>query len=408
MGKRGRRASSTYTISKWQHNGQVTHWRVFLPVFDSNYNPIPGRRIRRYFDISLPRQQVEKIAKRLYQEALDNAGCDSMPVVRGAIAALLEYHEGVTRGPMPKAARTAKMEWDSIRDFACWVFDRQEGRQESPSAPAALLGGRTVVIQDATMREYSRSYDIDVESVDRSAIRDFRDYLCRRMSATSVNMRLRHLRTIFNYLVDEGRLDRCPIHGKDMVPTERRTAGSRVPPAAERKRFYSPDELRRLILDLNEYDAEVGVFASLAYLTGARRSELLKLKPFMIDRVSGLLNLPAGKTTAHAVALFPALQGVFDEWLEAGGEWQHADGMFDKIVRRRVDVLGISIAQPLHGFRHTLVSTLRNLGVATDDIARWVGHATPGRANGIVTGIYDHSHIEVLKRVARQIPVPWL
>ncbi len=126
------------------------------------------------------------------------------------------------------------------------------------------------------------------------------------------------------------------------------------------------------------------------------------ITPLAQHAVAALL-LPA-EVDSTVVALFPVLESVLDAW---AGTWTVRQDAHYRAVQGAVRELGIEIAQPLHGIRHTLVTDLRAAGVPTEDVARWVGHSLLGATWGVITGTYDHAHLQTLKRVANMIEVPW-
>ena len=393
----GRSASSTYLVSIYSKDGKPYRWRVFIPTFQDGI-PIAGKRQQYFFDLRLSKKQVETLAKQLYLDALQ--GLDGEQVQRDQLlTACLEYYQDVTCGPAPKSVGTQKMEWMTIRDLACWLADRHADQEHQPSRPEAILG-RGADRQARGVQDVAVTMDIPLRDLSLSDLTAWRNYLARRFSATSVNIEIRHLRAILRWLHKQERvrpLDMASL----LLDTRKDTQGGK---AKKTKRTYSRVELQTVIQTLECEDPEAALYCRLAYLTGARAKELASLTPSCIDEERGLLLIPAGKTVEHAVALFPTLREQLAQW---SGEWRGRQEVYYRAVKRVLRAQGIDIAQPLHGFRHTLVTDLRAAGVPLEDVARWVGHSQAGKTWGMITGTYDHAHLETLQRVAVAIQQLW-
>jgi|GEM_PF-6053472 len=392
--KTGRRAKLGPTLGIDTHPQGYRYWRVTLPQLDRQRQPIPGMRrkeVRLPYDL-FTRAEAEKEMRRMYRDLLAEADAEHAPAPPMLLDNLLRYHREQTCGPAPKAPKTQETEFLAIRDVAAWLTDAAEGREDSPSRP------RDIIPAGMVLAAWAPSVDMPLAAFDRDALDRFRAYLARRVSATTANLRLRCLAVILRWLVERGRLDRQPITGKAMLSERVRTAGATTPPAKSRKRHYTLDELRRLDAELH---GEFRRFARLAYLTGARRGELAILTPAGVDEREGLLHLPAGKTTPHAVILIPAIRAELDGWTG----WTMRRGYYTKVVRAAVARLGIDVAQPMHGFRHSQTTALSAVGASWEDISRWQGRALKTVLGSV--GAYDHAHMEALRRVADKIVVPW-
>ncbi len=405
MGKRGRKPSSRYTITKRVSKGVVTHWRVLVPTFDRSKRPVPGQRTRHHFDISIPRREIEQIAQALYLDAIQGiTNTEYSP--RMLISACLQYYREVSCGSSPKAPATIRLDWFAIRDLVMFLADRLNNRHETPSSIEQLLGSHNRLEQEANLEALQSAADLPLEEVGNELIQQYRAYLARRFSASGANMRLRHLKSMFSWMVetDSFGLERNPIRGKDLFQAKRKTVGARVDP--NRKRHYTTAEIRTIVNSL-QGNQDCLCMVKLLFLTGARFGEIYRLQHSDYNPSDGLLHIPQGKTTDHTIVLFPALTCAIEDWIESGSKWRFGDTYYSKAFRRTADQLGIQIAQPLHGFRHSLVSALTLAGISRDDIGKWIGHSQAGGLGAGVTSIYDHTQLEALRRVAAAIPVPW-
>jgi integrase len=394
VAKIGRRQKLGPSLGIDTHPDGSRYWRVSLPVLDTMRQPVPGarRRVVRLPYAMFSRAEAEAEMRRLYREGLKEAASDPLPPRELLLENLLAYHRTQTCGPAPKRPKTQETEFLAIRDVACWLSDTARGREDTPSAPADILPPGMI------LRAWAPVVDVPLESFDAEALDRLKTYLARRLGATTVNIRLRALAVILRWLVERGKLARQPIQGRALLSERIRTTGATTAPAKSRKRHYTLGELALLDGALH---GEARRFARLAYLTGARRGELAALTPACIDEPQGLLHVPAGKTTAHAVLLTPAIRAELSDW----GGWTVRGDYIGRVLRQAVGRLGIDVAQPLHGLRHALTTALSGVGVSWEDISRWQGRAVRSGMGSV--GAYDHAHMEALRRVAAQIPIPW-
>lgn len=195
------------------------------------------------------------------------------------------------------------------------------------------------------------------------------------LSGATVNRHLAYLRALFNHAIKHGFLEgRNPAAAPNMLRETNRDV------------YLTPEETQRLVHAL---DQEVNLSAAAAILlmmlTGARRSEILRVRHIDLDLGRGLLTVPRSKNgrTRH-IPLSPAAvqllraqarraadgnQYVFPgknsgEPLEGvRGPWERAR----KRARLRPDLR-------LHDLRHSFASALANAGVPINEIGAILGH----------------------------------
>jgi len=377
--------------------GKPVAWRIFLPVLGADRKPIKGRRrdvVR--LDPRLTQKQVEKVAQQMYLSRLMQVDGQHQTYAN-LIETLVDYYERAVIGPRPKSAGTAKITRYTIGQLSRFLHDKNEGQLQRPSPAEDLLPDGL----NAEPKLYAHIWhllDEPLETFDHRQVGDFSDYLCRQLSATSVNMVLRSLKAAMSWAIGQDLIEVNPVRRGAMVPAGTVTAGARQ--RVDRKRHLTWHELKRFFAAI---DGDTRTFCQMLYLTGARAGQLWALRPQHIDRERGILSIPSGKTKGHIVLYMPEMEKLLANWTG----WQYITTTYTQQVRRVLTELGIDLAQPLHGFRHTLSTVLREQGgLPLEDIARWVGHALPGQGK-LVTGTYDHSHMEALKRVSQAIPIPW-
>jgi len=189
------------------------------------------------------------------------------------------------------------------------------------------------------------------------------------------------LSAMFGYAIREGIMQDNPARG-----IKRWKDG-------KRERFLSEDELRRLGKAIDETEKAGGnrkatAIIRLLALTGARKSEILRLKWPEVDLDQGFLRLrdsktgpkaiPVGKSVLAILSEQPRLAGsdyVFpaDKLGRKGAERSYFQGMdwFWQEIRKKAGLEGVR----LHDLRHTAASIAVADGASLPIIGRILGHA---------------------------------
>ncbi len=230
--------------------------------------------------------------------------------------------------------------------------------------------------------------DFPVEQIDRLTIREWMASLHSDHKKTSVARKLASLRTFFQFLIREGKLEANPAK---LVAT----------PKIERKlpNHLSMEDAVRFIetpdinIDLGRRDRAILEFL---YATGIRVGELVGIDLADVDlrermvRVTGKRKkqriVPFGEPAAQAVMLYlESTRGVFlNECPEAertNALFLHRRGgrlttrsvgrMIDKYIKHCSDIHDISP----HSLRHTFATHLLDSGADLRDIQELLGHA---------------------------------
>ncbi len=189
------------------------------------------------------------------------------------------------------------------------------------------------------------------------------------------------LSAMFSYAVREGVMESNPARG-----IKRWKDG-------KRERYLSEEELRRLGKAIGEIEEAGGnrkatAIIRMLALTGARKSEILKLKWSEVDFDRGFLRLgdsktgakavPVGKSALAILADQPRLAGseyVFpaDKLGRKGMERSYFQGIdaFWQDMRKKSDLEGVRI----HDLRHTAASIAVADGASLPVIGKILGHA---------------------------------
>ncbi len=250
--------------------------------------------------------------------------------------------------------------------------------------------------------------DVPVEQIDRLTIREWMSSLHGDHKKTSVARKLASLRTFFQFLVREGKLESNPAK---LVAT----------PKIERKlpNHLSMEDAVRFIetpdinTDLGRRDRAILEFL---YATGIRVGELVNIDLADIDfrermvRVTGKRKkqriVPFGEPAQQAVLVYleKARGNFLAEAAEAERDMNavflHRRGgrlttrsvgrMIDKYIRLCADIHDISP----HSLRHTFATHLLDQGADLRDIQELLGHARLS-----TTQIYTHVSMEKMIEV---------
>ena len=192
------------------------------------------------------------------------------------------------------------------------------------------------------------------------------------------------------------------------------TTGVRPFRETRRQRFLSMEELKKLAiaLDLAEQDGTISRTVGAAYrllvLTGARLSEIQKLKWDEVDLANGLILLKEHKSDRHGAKAIPLSHGGsrilesierIDEnpYVFVGKkEKQHITDL-QRPWRRIRARAGLSDVR-IHDLRHTFASMGISVGGSLPIIGGLLGHRTPQ-----ATAVYAHLAADPLRQTTEQV-----
>ena len=186
---------------------------------------------------------------------------------------------------------------------------------------------------------------------------------------------VRLLRAAFNWGVRNKHIEANPAKdvdtGKDGV----------------RKLMLSTDQYLSLFtaLDMLEADGtikpvEADCFRVVA-LTGARRGEVLGLRPAHINRAEGIITLPAsghktGKTTGEerVIGLPEAALDILDKWMDGELVFPIDSSAYNEAWRQIRTAAKLPADFVPHGLRHSVASNLARDGAGAPQIMQVMGH----------------------------------
>lgn len=185
--------------------------------------------------------------------------------------------------------------------------------------------------------------------------------------ATSLNVYIRHLKSIFNKCVDWGYLKASPFRGAKQVTEEKR------PPS-----FLALDDVRQLLSQADDDDARAMITAYLC--TGRRRSELVALSWADIDLEGRRYFVRQQKV--HLSRWFPANDGFLAvlQSIPKGERqgfvfkrWRHPDTI-THIVKKTLRAAGLN-HHKLHDLRHSFAVLFIEAGGGLRTLQELLGHS---------------------------------
>ncbi|HVF47006.1 MAG TPA: site-specific tyrosine recombinase/integron integrase [Pyrinomonadaceae bacterium] len=234
-----------------------------------------------------------------------------------------------------------------------------------------------------------RREDIPAADIDRLTIREWMATLHDHNKKTSIARKLASLRTFFQFLIREGKLESNPAK-QVATPRVDRKLPTHLSMEDAARFIETPD----VNTDLGRRDRAILEFL---YATGIRVGELVGINIGDIDfrermvRVTGKRKkqriVPFGEPAAHAVENYLSetrglfLTGAPEAARDTGALFLHRRGgrltarsvgrMIDKYIRQCADIYNISP----HSLRHTFATHLLDAGADLRDIQELLGHA---------------------------------
>lgn len=307
----------------------------------------------------------------------------------------LMYHRGQAPAPDIRRRWTGRpvneVDWDEPAHVAPVLVATMRRYLDQC---ALSLRASSVTLFDTTLRQFAASLvvadppvtcvaDIGREHVEayKQQLADRPGYRGKPLSRTTIGMRLGHLSTFFNRIIEWDYDDvpaRVPVYRSDRPRLDQPLP--KFLDDAQSAAFMTaaknlPDPLDRLIV------------TALAR-TGMRRGELLGLTVDAIVQIGTgyWLRTPVGKLhTDRYIPLHPQLKELLDAWIAARPDWQASSLLLtqrgrpipptrvDKAVRKAATAAGIGHVHP-HQLRHTLATQAINRGMSLEAIAALLGH----------------------------------
>ncbi|MBK5285618.1 MAG: tyrosine-type recombinase/integrase [Bacteroidia bacterium] len=251
-------------------------------------------------------------------------------------------------------------------------------------------------------------YDMnETAEAEHTMIRSWLVYLMeQKIDARSVNRKISSLRTYFNFLLKNKKVQRNPML-KILRPKE------------AKKLPVFIDELRiEMLFDKGDFGEGFGaardrLILELFYATGMRLSELCGIAEKNIDLYNCTIKVLGKRNKERIIPFTDALKKVIAEYKsekkKCNFDTNHDyffvtdDGrkiyqkMVYRIVNKYLGMVSTSEKKSPHVLRHTFATHMLNNGADINSIKEILGHA-----NLAATQVYTHNTVEKLKKVYKQ------
>lgn len=181
---------------------------------------------------------------------------------------------------------------------------------------------------------------------------------------------------------------------------------SSLPLPPPKQRTISRDDAKRLMSELKKYKCQEAAIIRLLFLTGARKSEILKARVEDVDLEKNILNVPLSKSgrTRQIILSKEAVKIIKIYVVQANGPWLFTGrvstkpltdiyGFWNKI-RNKLGLTGVRI----HDLRHSFASLLINDGYTLYDVQKLLGHTNPR-----TTMRYAHLSDDVMRKATESV-----
>lgn len=210
---------------------------------------------------------------------------------------------------------------------------------------------------------------------------------------TSLNVYIRHLKSIFNKPVEWGYLKINPFKGAKQIPEEKK------PP-----QFLSLDDVKKLLSSVQ--DSEIRALITAYLCTGRRRSELVDLTWDDVDLKGRRYFVRQQKV--HLSAWFPANDGFLavlngipekDRQGFVFKRWRHPDTI-TQLVKKELKKAGLASFR-MHDLRHSFAVLFIEAGGGLRVLQELLGHSQYR-----TTEIYAHVHGDHLQEAVNMVKMP--
>ncbi len=248
-----------------------------------------------------------------------------------------------------------------------------------------------------------------VEKIDRQGIRQSIAWLRKeQLKPSSIARRLNSLRSFWNYLRDNGYVQRDPF--LDISVPKRTISVPAYLSVQECKALLAASERQHLVFLAFQDKAILSVLV----FTGIRRAELLGLRLDAVDLAQGTLLIHKGKGgKARMLPLCEQAVRALSDWLELRPPCPH-DHLFSSRSPRPLGVKGLMGALrralananidrgtvTLHTLRHSFACLMLPGGCDLFSLSQLLGHSRLD-----TTAIYLHTNVEDLRRSVAKHPL---
>jgi integrase len=227
---------------------------------------------------------------------------------------------------------------------------------------------QTVVTKRLYLERFQSYISVPVNHINKATIESYVTERLKTAGNPTVNRELTTLKHFFNFLIERGYVDKNPVVGVKKQREKPRTI-----------KLLTDEELDRFFSWARENDPLIYDLCALAYNTGLRKSDIVKIRGEDIDLENKTLAVNISKLKGEE--LYLPLNDVAYEVLsrrkEPGYifESNNADHLKDfyKRFRRAREAVGLDDFQ-FREFRHNCATRLLELGVDINTVKELLGH----------------------------------
>lgn len=258
----------------------------------------------------------------------------------------------------------------------------------------SLKSGKTKQLYQSTLNKLLTSgMDKPIEEIDIHWIQTFDNYCSQNMRINGKSVYLRNIRTVFNYLIDEGKINNYPFR-KFKIKSEETS-----------HRALSIDQLKSLICcPCKEYQYKYrDIFLLMIYLIGINPKDLLYLtKDNIINerivyhraKTGKLYSIKLEPEALHIINIYKGEKYLL-RFIEKNKDYL----AFVRHMNKRLKNLNIIPGLTSYWARHTWASIAFEIGIPKDIISLALGHSIGVK----VTDIYIRYNLEKVDEANRKV-----
>jgi integrase/recombinase XerC len=264
--------------------------------------------------------------------------------------------------------------------------------------------------------------DVQIEKVDRMAIRKYMSFLHRKNKKSSIARKISTLRSFFKYLIREQVIPSNPAKSVSSPKVEKTLPTTLTVDEAFRL-MESPKSIPEKSSEMSKQNSvRDRAILELLYSSGLRVSELVGLNLNQLDSDLGIVRVMGKGRKERIVPVGVKAIDALKAYLEARGGLTGEDAIFinpsggrltartvGRLIKKYTRHSGIFRKVSPHSLRHTFATHLLDAGADIREIQEMLGHSslsTTQRYTHVSMGklmeVYDKAHPRSFKNVSQK------
>jgi integrase/recombinase XerC len=264
--------------------------------------------------------------------------------------------------------------------------------------------------------------DVQIEKVDRMAIRKYMSFLHRKNKKSSIARKISTLRSFFKYLIREQVIPSNPAKSVSSPKVEKTLPTTLTVDEAFRL-MESPKSIPEKSSEMTKQNSvRDRAILELLYSSGLRVSELVGLNLNQLDSDLGIVRVMGKGRKERIVPVGVKAIDALKAYLEARGGLTGEDAIFinpsggrltartvGRLIKKYTRHSGIFRKVSPHSLRHTFATHLLDAGADIREIQEMLGHSslsTTQRYTHVSMGklmeVYDKAHPRSFKNVSQK------